>query len=518
MLKPRIIDVLKNYQKIILSKLVNSVTELCMIACRRAGKTYVLLFYSMLLCCFYSGFMPRSLQEELISLKLLGLAQRKQKVDRRFRILYLTPKSYQAKDIMKEMGPALVDKFNSFNWGAKFKYANNSIEMVNGPFVIIADGVELKSAGLRGGGADIVILDEIQQVPWSKIKDAVVPVLKETRGFLIRAGTANGEASTLEMVKQFTEQPDKELVVTTIDDLIALGDETEEGKQALIDMFYNGDPNDPSFLQEFMCDFNLPVKGAVLKNWKRVERERLPSTSDIPTTTVAAMDIGYDGYVVIVAELRPDLTMTLLHSERIINATLDNDNEEALTTEMCERIRQAQEDGKIPHIDYLIIPPDGNAKNTTTRNTDAKLWKQSGVADTICRSKRHASSTQHIRMMKEHMNSVFVAPEFDKDTMQDLIMCRYAVDSRDMPTGERFHDRYSHSFDCKGYLTTTCHATIVVWPKVEDYEYDNVINLRAKALNKVLPKSQKEKMKDLLLERKAEMKDKLVVYQGNQWV
>lgn len=159
---------------------------------------------------------------------------------------------------------------------------------------------------IRGGYFDMVVLDEVAQMPASLWQDVVRPMLSDRQGKAVFIGTPKGRNLFYDVYKKASSGAEDWYGASfNVEQTRSLGTLSEEATLLEIESLKRDNTED-SFNQEYMCDFDAAIKGAYYaKELNRLRREgrvqRGLYDPEYPVDT--GWDIGLDGTAIWYAQI-----------------------------------------------------------------------------------------------------------------------------------------------------------------------------------------------------------------------
>ena len=437
---------------------------------RRLGKTRVACFLLNLSLYYASGLLTKH-YPEMRTPKMDALMCRWLELGKDFNVAFFTPGENQGKKAVATEMPASIKMIYHYypelaKHPLKHTPSLNKVELAHPtlPNVMLRvsyQGFDAQTHKARGGGYEIIILDEIQDYKFEELKKVVYPQTRAVKGFIFSFGTANPRPELKEHKASFAKTGS--LTIITVKDSVAMGDMSQEDLQELIDEDFDGNWEDKTFLQEWMCVDDLPSEGAVLEHWRRGQVSDTVRKSVVKPVRVVSIDIGYtDAYVIQLWDYYDDRNFELIKAVKFTGKT----------TEEIIDILEADED--FDNVDIFIYPHDAKAKRTTSKNTDLDLWKKAKFAKKYVPAKKYRDKPTHMRVLQTVMNRAKVEDKdlstFTTDIIEDLNSWSFDPDKADTP----LHDKYSHTGDAFLYGVTTMAARSFA-SNVEEYTVKTVM-------------------------------------------
>ena len=257
-------------QLIFIEKFLCEEEELFFLARRRLGKTRGALMTLML--CAYHFASVIDLRGEMPCDKLERVKNNWKELGRQCTFKYVMPVHDQAtKNLSPEIDASIAYFTHNFPELPKWKYVKSGKEFffthLGMKYAITYTGIDRSADWLRGGGAEIIIVDEIAQVKNVDISGILAPMLVDSSGFMAIIGTARNTAHINNLKKEYKEADDKQYLQITADDSIELGEITQEEVDEWCKKRYRGNKDHPIFRQEFYMDSDTPIEGAILEGF-----------------------------------------------------------------------------------------------------------------------------------------------------------------------------------------------------------------------------------------------------------
>lgn len=218
--------------------------------------------------------------------KLIKKAVECDKLNPRFG--YLAPYYVQAKDIawvyLKHYCAPLIDL------GGKVNESELTVTLPHNNAIIKLYGAE-NAERMRGLYFDGIVPDEAQGIPKNVLTQIILPALADRQGWLDVSGTPKGWDNLLgELLLLARDNPDEWFlqVLKASDTGIIAADELVRQKALM---------PENEFAQEFECDFDAAITGAVYGKWiaHLTEKNRLQENIYFDTLPVnTAWDLGFD--------------------------------------------------------------------------------------------------------------------------------------------------------------------------------------------------------------------------------
>lgn len=148
-------------------------------------------------------------------------------------------------------------------------------------------GADSHKTSFRGSNPTLVVLSEFAYYDDPTVIDTVSPILAANGGSLVLASTPQGKNAYFQLYKMAQELPDWWVSTKTVDDMHHITFEELEKERKRM--------SHEKYLQEFYCDFNRGVDGAIFgKEIQRMRRDgRITSVSWEPGLLVhTAWDLG----------------------------------------------------------------------------------------------------------------------------------------------------------------------------------------------------------------------------------
>ena len=427
----------------------NDWQEPFLLATRRMGKTDLSVKFSLLFLLYSLD----ALDDKVVQMfgldksdKIEDLIDRAKHMSRGLQVVHANPSQEQANRNIK---PVLD---NTIRYLKQYKFVKDGVNFDTPKTEEVCKityksksatyryvGISLNSDNLRGGGCDILILDEIQDVS-KEIVDRIISIfLKDTEGIRIGVGTAKSRADLISMAEDAINAPHKTLLVKTIWDRYRYGEVSKWGIiKTILDYQSDGGVYGPIFKNEFECNWLVRFKNSILRNFKFKPFE---VNEGLPI--MASMDLGRkDEYVVFIWRYTPD--QDLIWDD----AYLFNDK---TTPEVIDIVKE-----KYPFIDQVIVPHDATARVTQTRNTDKGLWEASDIAGRIMTTKSNVvkrRKADEVRWHLNYLNRVYV----NSNNIPDEILLKlknWQYDEK-RDDGHPLHDSNSHVGDAWLYGIST---------------------------------------------------------------
>lgn len=188
--------------------------------------------------------------------------------------------------------------------GTKTNEVDHRVDFINGGQFLLFGATNPDA--IRGGYFDMVVLDEVAQMPASLWQDVVRPMLSDRDGKALFIGTPKGRNLFYDLYKKSTSgDQDWYGNLYTVEDTLSLGSRSPESTLKEIESLKR-DSTEDSYLQEYMCDFSAAIKGAYYgKEINRLRKEGRISKGlyDPEYQVVTGWDIGLDGTAIWYAQI-----------------------------------------------------------------------------------------------------------------------------------------------------------------------------------------------------------------------
>lgn len=318
------------------------------------------------------------------------------------------------------------------------------------------DALERNADGKRGAGADLVFCDEIADLHWDTIKTVVLPMLDDSQGFAFFFGTAKANYQT-KMVKKAIDKLSKSIIMTTkLSEDLKNGHVSQQYYDDILERF-DFDFNDPNYQQEYEAADSVPVKGAILSNWKReIAKNTKEEIAKMPT--MISMDLGRLPYTIMVWALdvkNKNKPLIIIHWDEYFH---DDASVENISHDMTF---------KYPNTVLVAIPHDGNTKSTTSVYSDHQIW--SNCFSNVVLLDKVAKVQHRIRDAAEYANSVRILPDADDEMLMRLNNWSYNNDEDGWSDGKPLHDRNSHTGDAFNYGVIAYHKILDGSDKLQNF-------------------------------------------------
>ena len=350
----------------------------------------------------------------------------------------------------------------------KWEYTRNSMKLAEGPngrgFTLNTHGLEKVKMGKKGLTGEIMWLDEIQDIQLWRIVKVVAPMRARTGGMLICSGTAEDHVGMEKIRHYFEDYNEREYYINTLRDAVDRGDITEKEYWDVVHDYEEGE-DDPEFLKEQMCRTDLPVRGAVLKDWRMdfVHNEEEFSKGQI-SREVLAMDLGHDGYALTHCTVYENHTALLRQGWKFHEYT-----DQVIEAIKKEPVPDMPDKcyGDIPeYFTYIIVPPDAKQDRVTTPENDAKQWADSKLSKHIVTCRRDTGGVPGMFSgVNKRINNYKISMNFNDDFLRECKAAHWKKDQYGNITDKIDKDGTDHAADCIRYLVYMLSTTLKMWPE-----------------------------------------------------
>ena len=446
------------------------------LATRRMGKTHL----SVKFCFLFLLYAVDGLTDEVIekfdlgsSNKINDLASRAKTKGRGVQVIHTFPSQEQANNNLRpEIDDLLIklEKYKFIKPSVKITHVHTEeyvkITNIDKHSTFRYSGCQINPDNLRGGGCDILILDEIQNVAKETIDRIITPFLRDTGGIKVHVGTALSNRDLIQMAKDAAAAPNKAYLVKTLWDQYRYG---EASKWEILSIVIDNPVKEAIFKNEYECDWRARFEDSILKRFK-FRNFDIPPNSGYPY--MISMDLGRkDAYVVLVWRYTNYKELILI--DGIIG-------EDKTTEEMIKIVSSKPE---YEFIDQIIVPHDATQRTTKTRNTDKGLWSAAEIAGRVLSAKSNAykrNKAEEVRLHKGYLKNVYVNSTVPDDILLHLKNWQYDIKDTKQ-TGRPAHDENSHVGDAWLYGIATFFNK-----EFQPIDRHNVENPKKSAMQKLI--------------------------------
>ena len=436
---------------------------------RRLGKTQMSIDIWMQLVMYKEGDLPATYRDYLDSEKMDNLIKGSESLDRLFKGALVLPEADQAEIVAKPLFYGLISRYAKLGWSDRFRVSGTTLNYHTGVFKGKSEILwQLTTHGLknadskRGIGGDIIFLDEYQDMNEEDLGSVIRPIRNDNPySVIVATATTKPIATVKEKMRLYKENKHKQGVFITLDDRIDLGEVTEEHKQLIIDLDYDGNDQDPQYLAEYQLRTDLPVQHAVLEYWNR----KVMPKSKKPATKVLAMDLGFKAAYSLV---EADLWEVSKEGKQRLQLTDAYEFHNKTNMQIIEAVRDRHnhKHGDPPVFDFIIVPHDAYSKGLDTGYSTEYWWRNSGLAKKVILAKQfRKAGEERVRSgLLENIQKVYLAKDFPKDIMDHYNNVRFKLDPDGLPT-DKLHDSEGaiHATDALIYLVGTAFANHKLW-------------------------------------------------------
>lgn len=302
-------------------------------------------------------------------------------------------------------------------------------------------GLDIKHQAKRGNTSYFAVCDEIANLDDINLKTVVEPMLSATGGPLCFCGTANTTVAmkrTYKRMHALTKRKKCTEMVVTIRDALDQGIIGRKNFDEVLESFGN-DPQDPSYLMEYMCRMDLTPADSVFGHWHRT---RLPATGSVADYEYyVSMDIGFTSMYVVMVWLRERATGCM-----ILEAILSYNR--ILTEDICKDINE-----RFPGIQFIVyMPHDSTRRSGVTPLTERQIWQESGICNRVLAvptMAQHSRMTvaESVNMTRRHLQQMHLSDAIDLSDENFTRLMEYHFDpEKDEPVKDNVSDHFGDAF------------------------------------------------------------------------
>ena len=407
------------------------------VAGRQSGKTYLVAWTCMMLLLYLVGKVePKTKRMKKLVKTARGLGSKPV-------VSVIMPQYTQALSFGREALAPMMDDWRALprckdviftqerrSWGVMCRYGTQEAE-------ITLHGLK-DPQSLRGKTRTMLVVDEVADLDMRDIREVLLPMMKETGGFIFYTGTAKSNLSLTDLANYHEKTDGASLTVHSIYDELEAGQITQATLDAKIAEYPDGE-EDYLFRQEYCADWTQAPEGAILKDWRMEVAD--PSYVEDAIDWAISMDIGFASKYVVMVWAIMGGGKVVLHDAR--------EWKETMTADIIDEIARNNINRRI----VVYVPHDAARRSGVAETTEKDAWRRATFASAVRdipqkRGATRISREESIRMTRVRLNDVLICKAMLENRVVDYARnCKFKDGSEDLDK-DNVHD---HALDAFRY-------------------------------------------------------------------